>query len=157
MFIRIEDLLDKLNRNSIFKITKNSEDKNVYEIIEELPKYTLDNSRSSLNISNTIISRAIEAAKHRLYKLKKDLDSDASEIYRNKAENQTQLAKVTIFALEKALAKDVVIQETDEKAHFKCPNCSKVILTKYKTWQSYGEECEYCDKCGQHVSFKGLR
>lgn len=39
MLIKVSDLVEKLSKNSIFKGLRNAEDKTVYDMIEDCPKY----------------------------------------------------------------------------------------------------------------------
>ena len=89
--------------------------------------------RSSMT-EQELIERAIESAKCRIYRVR-DNAKGRTTSHQRIAENQAELQKVTINALEKQIAK---------KLHnYYCPIC--------RYYFEDGEPHKYCPECGQRL------
>ena len=101
---------------------------------------------------NDLIERAIQSAEARIYKIVQSKDRNHTARHQEKAENQIELQKVTVDALRKQLPMKLVIQETDEKYHYKC-KCGNILLTKYKDGYRLGATFTFCEICGQKLDW----
>lgn len=54
------------------------------------------------------------------------------------------------------IAADVEVIKCDEHAHYKCPHCGKIHLTKWTTrpFASLGEQVLFCNKCGKKLKWE---
>lgn len=93
-----------------------------------------------MNIDNSIIERAIESAKCRIYRLKENSGPGCSLAHQKKAEEQALLQRVTVHALNNALAERPRWEGEFIGVHH-CPACSWVI----------GVGQNYCDRCGKKM------
>lgn len=96
-----------------------------------------------MNIDNAIIERAIESAKCRIYRVQ--ANSGSSSAHQKKAEDQATLQRVTIHALNNALA-ERPRWEGQFIGVYHCPACSWVV----------GIKQPYCDKCGKKMMWEGV-
>ena len=100
---------------------------------------------------DNLIEQAIESAKCRIYRLK--VNSGSTLAHQKKAENQIELQKITIKALEKTKPRQ--IENWNNQAC--CPNCQKLFgnidyIKKLVVW-----EMNYCKYCGQALDWKDIR
>lgn len=58
-----------------------------------------------------------------------------------------------IEALEKQIPKKPKEQGTDEKTHYKCPECGWIPLTIYSDGYHLGNKPKYCERCGQAIDW----
>lgn len=54
------------------------------------------------------------------------------------------------------VATDVKLDDCEEKTHFKCPCCDKILLTRWKRTPvtSIGEQAPFCKKCGKKLRWE---
>lgn len=98
-----------------------------------------------------LIEQAIESAKCRIYRLKANKGSTLA--HQKKAENQIELQKITIKALEKT--KPTKIEDWNGQAS--CPCCHKLFgnISDIKNLTLW--EMNYCKYCGQALEWSEIR
>ena len=84
--------------------------------------------------NTTLIERAIESAKCRIYRVRANVGKSLE--HQIKADNQAEIQQVTIDALEKQIPK--------EMESYYCPIC--------RHYFEDGEEHNYCPSCGQRLT-----
>ena len=57
------------------------------------------------------------------------------------------------IAVEKQIPKKPKEQGTDEKTHYKCPECGWIPLTIYSDGCHLGNKPKYCEHCGQAIDW----
>lgn len=57
------------------------------------------------------------------------------------------------IAVEKQIPKKPKEQGTDEKTHYKCPECGWIPLTIYSDGYHLGNKPKYCERCGQAIDW----
>lgn len=68
-------------------------------------------------------------------------------------EPESYALELAITALEKQTPKKPIVQETDEKTHYKC-ECGSMHLTIYKRDGLHiGHEAKFCEWCGQAIDW----
>lgn len=92
----------------------------------------------------TLIDRAIESAKCRIYRLKQH--GDATISHQKKAENQQELMRITIKALE--LYKNTVLEVGTENAP-----AVDVDIIRHATWEEQSDGTHFCSHCGYEAPF----
>ena len=92
----------------------------------------------------TVIERAIESAKCRIYKLNYEMEGKISPLHQKKAEYQKELMEITVEALEKQIPKkpNKVVKRPNGK-YGECPVCNHKILKE-----------NYCSRCGQKLDWE---
>ena len=89
-----------------------------------------------------LIERAIESAKARIYRVKNNAKYGNAS-HQRVAENQAELQKVTIKALEKQIAKKPAFFNGKIFNTRHCPKCRIVLV----------DEINYCYVCGQKLDW----
>lgn len=91
--------------------------------------------------NTTLIERAIESAKCRIYRVRANVGK--SMMHQIKADNQAEIQQVTIDALEKQIPKEVVVVDYAlGETEYRCPSCSLLVSSTY------------CEECGQKIDWK---
>ena len=85
-------------------------------------------------MEKTLIERAIESAKARIYKISVDEKRNPSSGHLRKIERQKEVAEVTVMALERMLPK--------KRGKYGCPNCNTLVDMQ-----------NYCHECGQRLDW----
>ena len=96
-----------------------------------------------------LIKQAIESAKCRIYKLDFDLEGKLSAHHQKKAENQKELMKITVEALEKQIPKKPIENDTSYSG-YKCPTCNSNI---YQLRSHNIMQTPQCIFCGQALKW----
>lgn len=96
-----------------------------------------------------LIKQAIESAKCRIYKLDFDLEGKLSAHHQKKAENQKELMKITVEALEKQIPKKPIENDTSYSG-YKCPTCNSNI---YQLRSHNIMQTPHCIFCGQALKW----
>lgn len=92
---------------------------------------------------NGLIERAIQSAKARIYKLEQSEKKNHTGSHQIKAENQMELQKVTVEALEKRIPKEPVEGKCLGVEIWQCPDCFAELYS--------GQP--YCDECGKCIDW----
>ena len=93
-------------------------------------------------VNTTLIERAIESAKCRIYRVRANVGQ--SMMHQIKADNQAEIQQITIDALEKQIPKK--LKQTKD-GNLAC-ECGLVIQVKNKINCLY-----YCHNCGQKIDW----
>ena len=104
-----------------------------------------------------LIKQAIESAKCRIYKLDFDLEGKLSAHHQKKAENQKELMKITVEALEKQIPKKVHYKKQHYGSPWSCPICEAEQI-KVEFMRDDGTEPNemhtYCWHCGNKIDWE---
>ena len=92
-------------------------------------------------MNNDLIERAIQSAEARIYKLEQGKKRNHTVRHQEKAENQAELQRVTVWALNKQLETKPIYSEFDK--YFHCACCDYQVKLIHK----------YCHECGQRVNW----
>ena len=99
--------------------------------------------------NTTLIERAIESAKCRIYRVRANVGESLA--HQVKVDNQVEIQQVTIEALEKQIAKKPCVGN-DKQGDITCPHC-KGILGFVDCWQLHSYN-KHCPTCGQKLDWK---
>lgn len=94
----------------------------------------------------TVIERAIESAKCRIYRI--EATNGQSKPHQEKAKNQIELMNVTIEALEKQIPKKVIVE--DDGDSLLCPSCGLELMGSIT---DPDHDPHYCFECGQALKW----
>lgn len=110
------------------------------------------------NDGKTMLQRAIESAKNRVYYIDVNSMGDISYHHHKKAENQKELMNITVDALEKQIPEKVeieVFEDIDE-------DTGKPYTMMFKKCSACGEHIglkshRFCAYCGQALDWSGTK
>lgn len=95
--------------------------------------------------NTTLIERAIESAKCRIYRVRANVGKSLE--HQIKADNQAEIQQVTIDALEKQVPKKPI--ELDKWGeYYECPICNKYAV------DNLGCKYKFCRECGQKFDWQ---